>query len=156
MVLFIVAFHSLQIIRIILIIPVYALCSALSLLLDEYSIYINTVRDVYEAYCIHCFLALMLDYPGGEHAVVNGIRELPLLKHPFPLCFLPRMRLGVDFIINMKRTTLQFVVLKPLMAIISIILMLAGQFDTIWWQVSVHRHSCCFIRSVHEQNMILM
>lgn len=91
----------------------------------------------------------MLDFPGGEHAVVNGIRELPLLRHPFPLCNLPRMRLGVDFIINMKRTTLQFVVLKPLMAIISIILMLARQYDTIWWQVIRFRRNIDITLKLH-------
>jgi hypothetical protein len=62
-----------QIVRIVFIIPVYAVCSALSLSFEVYAHYVDTVRDVYEAYCIHCFLVLMLDFPGGEAAVVEGV-----------------------------------------------------------------------------------
>lgn len=96
-----------QIVRIIMIVPVYAICSAFSLTFEHYAVYINTIRDVYEAYCIHCFLVLMLDFPGGEPAVVDGIKEHGTMKHPVPCCCFPTMRLGVDFIVAMKRTTLQ-------------------------------------------------
>jgi len=119
-----------QVVRIILIIPVYAVCSALSLTFDHHAHYINTIRDCYEAYCIHCFLVLMLDFPGGEAAVVEGIKEKGMLHHPTPFCYCPVIPLGADFIRNMKRTTLQFVVLKPLLAIFSLICLFAGVFDT--------------------------
>lgn len=62
-----------QVIRIIMIVPVYAAGSLMSLLFDHYSLYFNTIRDIYEAYVIHSFLALMLDYPGGEPKVVEGV-----------------------------------------------------------------------------------
>ncbi len=71
--------------------------------LFSYICNVNAVRDVYEALCIHCFLALMLDFPGGEDAVIEGIKEKGKMKHPKPFCFCPQMRLGVDFIVNMKR-----------------------------------------------------
>ena len=38
-----------QIIRIVMIVPVYAFCSALSLGFDHYAPYINALRDIYEA-----------------------------------------------------------------------------------------------------------
>jgi len=117
-----------QIVRIILIVPVYAVCSAFSLAFEHYAVYINTVRDIYEAYCIHCFLVLMLDFPGGEPAVVEGIKDKGLMAHPKPCCCWPKMRLGVDFIVAMKRTTLQFVILKPLMAMLALILMATDTF----------------------------
>jgi hypothetical protein len=120
-----------QIIRIIAIVPVYAVCSSLSLTFEHEAVYINTLRDVYEAYCIHCFLVLMLDFPGGEAAVVEGIKDKGLLAHPMPcgLCC-SKIPLGADFIVSMKRTTLQFVVLKPILAALAIIFMLADVFDT--------------------------
>ena len=65
----------------------------------------------------------MLDYPGGEQKVVAGIQSLPMLKQPMPCCCLPRMRLDHNFILLCKRMTLQFVILKPLTAIISLVLM---------------------------------
>jgi hypothetical protein len=45
-----------QIVRIIIMIPVYALGSGLSLTHPDESIYVNTIRDIYEAFVIHCFL----------------------------------------------------------------------------------------------------
>ena len=120
-----------QVVRIVFIIPVYAVCSALSLGFEAYAHHINTVRDVYEAYCIHCFLVLMLDFPGGEAAVVEGIKDKGLMAHPAPFsACCPRIPLGADFIKNMKRTTLQFVVLKPLMAALSLVAMWGGFFNT--------------------------
>lgn len=120
-----------QIIRIIAIVPVYAICSALSLTFEHQAVYINTLRDVYEAYCIHCFLVLMLDFPGGEAAVVEGIKDKGLLAHPMPcgLCC-AKIPLGADFIVSMKRTTLQFVVLKPILASLAIIFMLSEVYAT--------------------------
>ncbi len=120
-----------QIVRIVFIIPVYSVCCAMSLSYEPYAHYIDIVRDVYEAYCIHCFLVLMLDFPGGEAAVVEGIKDKGLLSHPAPfgLCC-TKIPLGADFIRNMKRTTLQFVVLKPLLAALSLITLWAGVFDS--------------------------
>ena len=120
-----------QIVRIVLIVPVYAVCSGLSLSFGAYAVYINTLRDVYEAYCIHCFLVLMLDFPGGEAAAVDGIKDKGLMKHPFPFGFCcPRIPLGAEFIRNMKRTTLQFVVVKPLMALFALVAMWGGFWHT--------------------------
>lgn len=120
-----------QIIRIVMIVPVYAFCSALSLGFDHYAPYINALRDIYEALCIHCFLVLMLDFPGGEDAVVEYIKDKPKMAHPPPCSYCcPKIRLGLDFIVYMKRTTLQFVVVKPLTAIITVIALAAGVFDT--------------------------
>ena len=65
----------------------------------------------------------MLDYPGGEQRVVDGIQPLPKLRHPTPCCWCPRLRLDHGFILLCKRMTLQFVLLKPLTALISLILM---------------------------------
>jgi len=72
----------------------------------------------------------MLDFPGGEAAVVEGIKEKGMLHHPTPFCCCPQIPLGADFIRNMKRTTLQFVVLKPLLALFSLITLWAGVFNT--------------------------
>jgi len=114
-----------------MIVPVYAFCSALSLGFDHYAPYINALRDIYEALCIHCFLVLMLDFPGGEDAVVEYIKDKPKMAHPPPCSYCcPKIRLGLDFIVSMKRTTLQFVVVKPLTAIITVIALAAGVFDT--------------------------
>ena len=46
-------------IRIILMVPVYAVDSYISLWLPDYAFYINAVRDVYEAYVIYNFVAMV-------------------------------------------------------------------------------------------------
>ena len=46
-------------IRIILMVPVYAVDSYLALWLPEYAFYINALRDVYEAYVIYNFVAMV-------------------------------------------------------------------------------------------------
>ena len=45
-----------QIVRVVLMVPIYAVGSAWSLSMPQWSIYLATVRDIYEAYVIHCFL----------------------------------------------------------------------------------------------------
>ena len=133
-----------QVVRIILIVPVYAVCSALSLNFEHEAVYINTIRDIYEAYCIHCFLVLMLDFPGGEAAVVEGIKEKGLLKHPFPcgLCC-SKIQLGAEFIVSMKRTTMQFVIIKPIMALLAIIFMLSGVCVLVGLRARLRTHFLC-------------
>lgn len=112
-----------QIIRILIMLPIYGIGSALSLTAPSVSLYLATVRDVYEAFVIHCFLQVMLDYPGGEAKVVEGISERPKLRQPVPCCCLPSMRLDHSFILWCKRMTLQFVILKPLIAVLSVVFM---------------------------------
>ena len=125
-----------QVVRILAIVPIYAAGSIMSLTFPKISLYVNTVRDIYEAYVIHSFLALILDFPGGEAAVVAGIAERPKLKHPIPLCCLPKMQMNHGFIQWCKRGTLQFVILKPLTAVISLLLMMIGHevFESKAWQ----------------------
>ena len=112
-----------QIIRILIMLPIYGIGSALSLSVPSASLYLATVRDVYEAFVIHCFLQLMLDYPGGEAKVVEGISDKPKLRQPVPCCCLPRLRLDHGFIIWCKRMTLQFVIVKPLIGVLSLVFM---------------------------------
>lgn len=45
-----------QIIRIVLMVPIYGIGSAWSLTQPHWSVYLATVRDIYEAFVIHCFL----------------------------------------------------------------------------------------------------
>lgn len=53
------------IIRIIFMVPVYAVCSFASLLAEDAAIYIATIRDCYEAWIIYNFMSLCLEYVGG-------------------------------------------------------------------------------------------
>ena len=91
-------------------------------------------RDCYEAYVIHLFLSLMINYIskeyGGEHlfldhldstfnsAVPSNVKENDkrLIHHMFPFKYcLQDWKLDRTFILKCKQGTIQFVVLKPLL-----------------------------------------
>jgi len=120
---------QLWIVRILLIVPLYGLVSWLSMKLHDEALYFETIRDIYEAFVIYCFLALILEYVGGEDKCMNSFNEKPTMAHPFPLCWLPRLRLNVLFLRFCKQGTLQFVIIKPVMAIISLIMVSRNLYD---------------------------
>ncbi|CAI5472112.1 unnamed protein product [Closterium sp. Yama58-4] len=58
------------IVRIIFMVPVYATMSFGALVMSDYAMYFNTIRDVYVAWVIYNFLSLCLSSVGGPGAVV--------------------------------------------------------------------------------------
>ena len=129
-----------QIIRIVLVCPIYALASLLSLIVSEAaSLYVETVRDLFEAFVIYTFLALVLEYAGGEAACVAKICHMPPLRHPLGPCAraLPTMPRNHLLLRKCKQGTLQFVIVKPLMAFTGLIAALAGAYSNYWYQACV-------------------
>ena len=53
------------IIRIIFMVPVYAICSLVTLAEPKNAVYVSTVRDCYEAWILYNFHSLCLLYVGG-------------------------------------------------------------------------------------------
>ena len=62
-------------VRILCMVPVYAVASTLALFVPRSATLVFTVRDVYEAYVLFQFTALLVAYLGGEGAVVALIRQ---------------------------------------------------------------------------------
>ena len=120
------------IVRIISIVPFYAIFSWLSLVFIEKGIYFDTVRDVYEAYVIYAFLNLVLGYGGGEASTCSIIAQSPgSIQHPWPLkCVMKPIALGGTFLHTCKRATVQFVLMKPVAAIVSLSLYAADLYDS--------------------------
>ena len=46
------------------------MCSWFALHFYDVFLYIETVRDCYEAYIIYCFVMLILEFAGGERLVL--------------------------------------------------------------------------------------
>jgi hypothetical protein len=129
--------HQTHIVRILIMVPIYAVDSWLSLRFREYSLYFDIARDCYEAYVLHQFFSLLVAYieTGKEPGYNETILETkPKQKHPFPCCCLPRFKpgkkaatfvptsLGPLFMLITRQCILQYVVIRPLMAIIASIL----------------------------------
>ncbi|XP_007939427.1 transmembrane protein 184A [Orycteropus afer afer] len=120
------------IIRLLLIVPIYALDSWLSLLLlgsRQYYIYFDSVRDCYEAFVIYSFLSLCFQYLGGESAIMAEIRGKPIQSSCFyGTCCLRGMSYSIGFLRFCKQATLQFCIVKPTMAALTIILQALGKY----------------------------
>jgi hypothetical protein len=116
--------------RILFIVPFYAVFSFLGLADHENSLIYESVRDVYESLVIYEFLKLILAYCGGENACLQVIMHHPgTVEHiwPFNYCF-RRMTLDAKFMRRCKQYALQFVIIKPIMAAVNIIMLEIGQY----------------------------
>lgn len=130
------------IVRILFMVPVYSLSSFFSLLDPENTIYYNLVRDCFEAYVLYQFFSLLVYYfdtvmreeqeevlLDDDAATGDYLALLPIQYHPFPCCCLPIIYPGHGFLKTVKRGILQYVFVKPVMALIAIILQLVGLYD---------------------------
>lgn len=125
------------IIRIIFLVPVYAICSFASLVAEDASIYIATARDCYEAWIIYNFMSLCLEYVGGPGAVEIKMQGVVLMPSwAACTCCLPPMQVNGQFIRNVKRGALQFVILKPILAVLTLVLYATGNYDEGNWSPS--------------------
>uniref|UniRef100_A0A8C1TR28 Transmembrane protein 184ba n=1 Tax=Cyprinus carpio TaxID=7962 RepID=A0A8C1TR28_CYPCA len=121
-----------HIVRILFIVPIYAFDSWLSLLFftnDQYYVYFDTVRDCYEAFVIYNFLSLCYEYLGGESAIMAEIRGKPIESSCiYGTCCLWGKTYSIGFLRFCKQATLQFCVVKPLMAMVTVILQAFGKY----------------------------
>lgn len=130
-----------SVVRILFITPVYSVLSLGSLLFTDAYIYLDAIRDIWEAIVVYCFLSLILDYCGGENACALVIQKSPgAIQTPWPMsqCLFPehfkhapillRRTIPLDpaFVKACKRATLQFVGVKPAMAIITVVVSLCA------------------------------
>ncbi|XP_070617481.1 transmembrane protein 184A isoform X2 [Erythrolamprus reginae] len=120
------------IIRILFIVPIYAFDSWLSLLLigsHQYYVYFDSVRDCYEAFVIYSFLSLCFEYLGGESTIMAEIRGKPIVSSClYGTCCLRGMSYSIGFLRFCKQATLQFCIVKPVMAILTIVLQAFGKY----------------------------
>ncbi|KAJ7984740.1 hypothetical protein DPEC_G00357900 [Dallia pectoralis] len=121
-----------HIVRILFIVPIYAFDSWLSLLFftnEEYYVYFDTVRDCYEAFVIYNFLSLCYEYLGGESAIMAEIRGKPIESScMYGTCCLWGRTYSIGFLRFCKQATLQFCVVKPLMAMFTVVLQVFGKY----------------------------
>ena len=71
-----------QTIRIIWTVPVYSTTAWLCLRFPENVIYIQCVREVYEAYVIYCFLQYLVYYLGEEHDEMASAKLAKVIPRP--------------------------------------------------------------------------
>ncbi|KAI8828276.1 organic solute transporter Ostalpha-domain-containing protein [Chytriomyces cf. hyalinus JEL632] len=102
--------HQRWIVRILIMVPIYSICSSLSFRFFYHSIYFDIIRDCYEAFVIFSFFE-------NQHKFMQTIHAPSRMRYPFPLnCFTFNPR-GNAFLVNTKMCILQYVVVRPIMTI---------------------------------------
>lgn len=125
------------IVRILFIVPIYGFDSWLSLLFfnsENFYIYFDTIRDCYEAFVIYNFLSLCYEYLGGESNIMTEIRGKPIRTSFWSFnCCLSGKTYTIGFLRFCKQATLQFCGVKPLMALITLMLQAFGKYSDGDW-----------------------
>ncbi|GJF00174.1 organic solute transporter Ostalpha-domain-containing protein [Phanerochaete sordida] len=120
-----------QVVRIMLMVPIYAIASLISLFSLEAAFFIDAVRDIYEAFVIYCFFDLLLQYLGGERSLLISLHGRPPKYPVFPGNLLwPEVDVSDPYtFLFLKRGILQYVQVKPVLAIVTIILKAVGKYN---------------------------
>ncbi|KAG0198939.1 hypothetical protein BGX28_007700 [Mortierella sp. GBA30] len=118
-----------HIMRIVLMIPIYAVISFLSYRFYKGAIYYETIRDCYEAFVMYSFFVLLLTYLGNDNEAqrskISGSDRRKLL---YPLnCFYYNPH-HENFLHIIKHCLLLFVITKPLTTIGAVVLEYYGLY----------------------------
>ncbi|PIA19045.1 DUF300-domain-containing protein [Coemansia reversa NRRL 1564] len=126
------------VVRIIVMVPVYALTAWATLVSVDSAYYLDAVRDIYEAFVIYCFVSLLISYYGGERAFLLAMRD----QDPTPLFWpasLVRRELDLsdpyDYLF-LKRGILQYVVVKPILAAATMLMKSLGAYHDGNWAIT--------------------
>ncbi|KAF8518204.1 organic solute transporter Ostalpha-domain-containing protein [Gautieria morchelliformis] len=123
------------IVRLLLMVPIYAIVSLASYIFWNHAIPITLVRDSYESFVLYSFFYLLLQYLSptteGQKEV---FRNVVLSKWIFPLRFVKyRPKDGLYFLQLMKWGVLQYCVVRPATTLAAVILDFIGLYcDRSW------------------------
>ncbi|GAA6044171.1 hypothetical protein JCM8097_007217 [Rhodosporidiobolus ruineniae] len=119
------------VVRILVMVPVYSVAALISLYSLDLAFFIDAFRDVYEAFVIYCFFQLLVEYLGGERSLLITLHGRPPHPHPAPIRWcLPPMDASDPFtFLGLKRGILQYVQLKPILAVLTVVLKAFGKYD---------------------------
>ena len=111
-------------------VPIYAAASWGSLMSVQAASWIDPLRDVYEAFTIYTFLQLLINFIGGERALIILMTGRPPVAHPWPMSLiLPKLDISDPHtFLAVKRGILQYTWVKPLLALAGIIMKATGVY----------------------------
>lgn len=104
-----------QIVRIVFMVPTYSVTAFLSLRFMQWSLFITTVRDCYEAYVIYCFLHFLIGTLGdGVPAANSRLAAMPPVvgRHTPPFCCLEPWQMGREFLQRCQAGVFQYVLIR--------------------------------------------
>jgi len=125
-----------KVVIITLMVPIYAISSLIGIFeiqaTEIVTTFLESVREIYEAYVIHNFLQLMFSYLGIENGKIPKKYEGRHIHHSFPFnYFFSDLHLNEKTVKMLTNWTYQFVVLRPAISVLSLFLEL---FSESWYQ----------------------
>eukprot|EP01103_Thecamoeba_quadrilineata_P007900 TRINITY_DN17722_c0_g1_i1.p1 TRINITY_DN17722_c0_g1~~TRINITY_DN17722_c0_g1_i1.p1 ORF type:complete len:482 (-),score=69.00 TRINITY_DN17722_c0_g1_i1:153-1427(-) len=107
-----------HIVRIIFMIPIYAVASFLALLFRESAFYWVVARDCYEAYVLYSFFRLLIEIASGEEKLILKLERTPQMRYTMPFCCF-HIKPGRIFLHRCKQMILQYVPIKLILAVLT-------------------------------------
>lgn len=92
----------------------------LGLIYPQGSIYVDSLRECYEAYVIYNFMMYLLAYLNEDRQLEHRLEMSPQVHHMFPLCCLPNWEMGREFVHMCKHGILQYTVVRPISTLVSL------------------------------------
>ncbi|KAK2612710.1 hypothetical protein QQS21_001327 [Conoideocrella luteorostrata] len=119
------------VIRILVMVPIYSIASFTSMVSLSAASFIDPIRDIYEAFTIYTFFQLLINYLGGERALIIMTHGRAPVQHLWPMNHVLRK---VDIsdphtFLSIKRGILQYAWLKPILAIAAVIMKVTGTYQ---------------------------
>lgn len=111
-------------------VPIYSISSWTSILSTDAAFYVEPIRDIYEAFTIYTFFQLLINFMGGERALIIMMNGREPVHHLWPLnhC-LPKVDISDPHtFLAVKRGILQYAWLKPVLGLLAIIMKSTGVY----------------------------
>ena len=119
-----------HVVRIIGLLPIYSIESWLALYYRQYSVYIETLKESYEAYVIWNFFFFLIALLGEEPHVLNVLRTKGKRgSHPFPFNWFTKPWSGHEIMQKCSFGVLQYVLIKNFSAWLVIVLEYFDVYD---------------------------
>ncbi|XP_072040979.1 transmembrane protein 184C-like [Amphiura filiformis] len=117
-----------KILRILWMVPVYGIFSWLALTFPKARVFLDAVREIYQAYVVYNFITYLITFLTAEYDMDTRMKEKPQVKSPPPCCcFKPGKN---ELVINRcKYGVLNYTVSRPILTIVAIICEFTGNYD---------------------------
>lgn len=124
------------VIRILFMVPIFAIQAWFSLFFHSAAQYIRAFRELYEAFVLSSFVYYIIELLGGEDqlAITLRTKDVKYGQHGFIFKHIfGEWQMGRPFMINCKYGVLQYVLVKIIATIVVIVLSSLGKFNAGDW-----------------------
>lgn len=119
------------VVRILVMVPIYSIASWTSMVSINAAMFLDPIRDIYEAFTIYTFFQLLINYLGGERSLIIMTHGRAPVQHLWPLDHvLPKVDISDPHtFLSIKRGILQYAWLKPILSLAAIIMKATGTYQ---------------------------